>query len=372
MIDVDAPVTLLLGDVLDSLAQVPSESVHAVVTDPPYNINLKGGGAWDHYGPRAFSQWCEQWARECLRVLRPGGWIFSFGSGKSFPRMAVGIEDAGFQPMDGMVWIYAAAMRRAFALDEKLADVPDQEARDKLTGRAYALANRHDPIFVARKRSKDGLLATAIEHGTGTLDVTSTISINDSWPSNVIFSHHEECVQGESCVSGCPVAELGPPAAGFPCFYWCPKAPAAEKVSVNVDVSTGTKKLFHIDTKRWRCRHPGCGLITKSYQGSSNMSVPHLVCDHNDWEPLTRDAFSDTITHPSPKPLDLMRWMVRLSTPPSGLILDCFAGSGATVEAAVLEQRCIIAVERDPQYMELIRTRLRRQHCFRSSELTHV
>lgn len=371
MIDPEAKVTLVQGDVdHGALAVIPDGCVDAVLTDPPYNINLKGGTAWDHYGAAAFSAWCESWARECLRVLKPGGWIFSFGSGKSWHRMAVGIEEAGFELVDSIEWVYAAAMRRSFGLDAKLAQIADPDLRQRLAGRSYALANRHDPIFVGRKRTPAGLLATAVSHGSGTLDVTSTQSSDGSWPANTVFTHHEGCEADRPCVPECPVAELGPHAAGFPSFYWCPKAPDAERVSVDVEVGKGTSKLFHIDTKRWVCRT--CGLLTKSYLGSRRSSEPHDVCGHEDWEPLTRDGLSDTITHPSPKPLDLCRWLIRLAVPPGGLVLDCFAGSGAMAEAAVLERRRIIVVERDAQYCELIRTRLRRQYCSRMGEVASV
>jgi rubredoxin len=135
-------------------------------------------------------------------------------------------------------------------------------------------------------------------------------------------------------------------------------------VSVEVAEGAGTKKLFQMALRRWRCRV--CGLMTRSYLGEARVSEIHKVCEHDDWESLSRNVYSHTITHPSPKPLALMRWLVRLATLPSGLVLDCFAGSGATAEAAVLERRRCITIERDSAYLELVRVRLRRQHCFRS------
>lgn len=369
MIDPSAQVTLLSGDVLDALAHIPDECVDAVVTDPPYNINIKGGNSWDHYKIDAFIEWCERWAREALRILKPGGFIFSFGSPKTWGQMAVGVERAGFEMLDSIDWVYVAAMQRSFDLAPKLAEIKDPERRAALIDRSYSLANRHDPIFVGRKRPRGSLLATAVEHGTGTMDVVSTRSADGSWPGNVVFSHHPDCAKGSPCAPGCPVEEFGPRAASFPCFYWCPKAPNDEKVSVEVAVGEGTDKLFHIDKRRWRCRVPECRQITGSYLGSRNQSVPHDVCGHNDWEPLHRNAFSHTITHPDPKPLDLCRWLIRLATERGGLVADLFSGSGAIAEAAVVEERRVIAIDNHPPYVELTRTRLRRQHCFRVSEM---
>lgn len=368
MIDPSAQVTLLSGDVLDALAHVPDECVDGVVSDPPYNISIKGSH-WDHYKSEAFITWCESWARECLRILKPGGLIFSFGSPKAWHQMALGLERAGFELMDSIDWVYVAAMQRSFDLAQKLEGVEDPEYRAALADRSYSLANRHDPIFVGRKRPRGSLLSTAITYGTATMDVVSTRSENGSWPGNMVFSHHPDCQPGSPCVRPCPVADLGPNAASFPCFYWCAKAPASEKVSVEVAVGEGTDKLFHIDKRRWRCRVPECGQITGSYLGSRNQSVPHDICGHNDWEPLHRNTFSHTITHPDPKPLDLCRWLIRLATMKGGLVADLFTGSGAIPEAAVIEGRRILAIDNYAPYLELVRARLRRQYCSRLTDM---
>jgi len=364
LIDPRAAVTLMQGDVLDSLAHVPDECVDAVITDPPYGITLNGAEDWDRYSPRAFSLWCEGWARECLRVLKPGGWFFSFGSGKTYHRMMVGVEDAGFDVMNSIVWIYSDAPRRESGLIAKIAAIEDPELRAQLAGRAVAVTTRHDPIVVCRKPSSGSVLKDISQYGSGTLDVTSTRSPDGSRPSDVVFSHNEDCVPDGACAVPCPAAELGHAAHRFPGFYWCPKPSTDELVSVEVPEGAGTKKLFQMALRRWRCRV--CGLMTRSYLGEARVSEIHKVCEHDDWEPLSRNAHAHTITHPSPKPLALMRWLVRLATLPNGLVLDCFAGSGATAEAAVLERRRCITIERDPAYLELVRVRLRRQHCFRA------
>ena len=368
MLDPSADITLLSGDVESALACIPSECVDAVITDPPYNINIKGSGSWDHYNADAFIDWCESWARECLRILKPGGLIFSFGSPKTWHQMALGVERAGFIMLDSIDWVYVAAMQRSFDLAPQLIGVEDPVRRAELADRSYSLANRHDPIFVGRKRSRGSLLATAVQYGTATMDVVSTRAADGSWPGNVVFSHHPDCVEGSACVLPCPVAEMGPCAVSFPCFYWCPKAGAAEKVSVEVEVGEGTQKLFHIDRKRWRCRNPDCQRVTGSYLGSANQSIPHDICGHHDWEPLHRNVYSHTITHPDPKPVSLGRWLMRLGTLPGALVVDCFAGSGALVEAAVIERRRIIAIDNYDPYLELVRARLRRQFCSRLSD----
>src|SRR5689334_11214613 len=97
----DADVTLHLGDCLDVLAAMEGGSVDAVVTDPPYAIGFMGR-EWDSYTAARFQRWCEQWAAECLRVLKPGGHLLAFGGTRTWHRLVCGIEDAGFEVRDAV------------------------------------------------------------------------------------------------------------------------------------------------------------------------------------------------------------------------------------------------------------------------------
>lgn len=98
--------TLHRGDCLQVLRDMPSESVHAVVTDPPYGISFMGN-RWDYDVPPV-----EVWA-ECLRVLKPGGHLLSFAGTRTQHRMAVRIEDAGFDIRDVIAWVYGSGFPRA-------------------------------------------------------------------------------------------------------------------------------------------------------------------------------------------------------------------------------------------------------------------
>lgn len=130
----DSPkVTVYAGDCLDILRELPDASVHAVVTDPPYNLSsiskrwsgenvqntpamdtpegsvwarkARGfmGKEWDGFDtPLAFQAWCQEWAAECLRVLTPGGFLVAFGGTRTFHRLTCGIEDAGFEIRDSI------------------------------------------------------------------------------------------------------------------------------------------------------------------------------------------------------------------------------------------------------------------------------
>ena len=94
-------VTIHHGDCLDVLRAMPAESVHAIVTDPPYGLGFMGR-AWDALPPGP------EWAAECLRVLKPGGHLLAFGGTRTWHRLAVAVEDAGFEVRDSLAWLYGS------------------------------------------------------------------------------------------------------------------------------------------------------------------------------------------------------------------------------------------------------------------------
>lgn len=371
MISLDLPVTLLHGAVEDALAFIPDNSADAVVTDPPYALDMGGGTShWDRYSARGFASWCELWSRECLRIAKPGAWMLAASSARTVHRLTQGMEDAGWTIVDGIDWVYPVSFHRAVDLPVRLANAgASEEVIASVEGRATSLKSRREPFVLARAPLDGGLITTVIKHGTATLDVESTASESGSWPSNLVFSHSELCIEGGACYPGCPVAELGVNAPLFPAFYWCDKPTTGERPRVEVAVGEGTGKLSTIgEVRRWKCRV--CQQVTHSYmkKGSTYSSVPHQVCPHYaedpaNYEPLKINDYVSEISHNTVKPLKLMRWMIRLVTQPGRTVLEPFSGSGTTVEAAVLERRRVIAVERDLSSIELTRSRLRRSRC---------
>lgn len=479
----DESVTLWHGDCLDVIAALPDASVDAVVTDPPYGLEFMGRD-WDSFRPPSarirtrvdgrtnptegksttsmpeayvagpvFQQWCQAWATECLRVLKPGGHMLAFGGTRTVHRLTCAIEDAGFEIRDGIDWIYGSGFPKSLdvskAIDKarddradinrvtrwlaaqrdhagmtnrevdaafgfsgmaghwtaaphlKIAQVPrweqweklrhligfgdemdaevwrlngrkgqpgeawsqrevigertsgigagrgavayigDSENRDvtapatddarRWAGWGTALKPAREPIVVARKPLAGTVAANVLTHGTGALNIdacrtaagqdyrdkcASVVGLDSNrngdtygewtgtredsahpdgrWPTNVAFGH--DCPG--RCLQGCPVGELGELARFFPVFRYEAKAPADQRPRVN-----GT-------------------------------------------------------AHPTVKPLDLMRWLVRLVTPPGGTVLEPFAGSGTTAEACVIEGFRCLAIERDADYLPLITARL--------------
>jgi DNA modification methylase len=374
MISLDNPVSLLHGDVADALLLIPDNCIDAVCTDPPYALDMGGGTkGWDSYGARAFAAWCESWAAEALRVAKPGAWMVAAGSARTAHRLTQGIEDAGWEIVDVIDWLYSSSFHRAVNLEARLTKNNTPERIQEMIGRATYVKSRREPFVLARAPMSGGLTNTIAEWGTATLDVTSTDTSSNAGPSNVVVSHDPQCEIGGLCVSWCAVSQLGPNGHLFPAFYWSDKPSSAERPRVEVAPGEGTGKLSTIgELRHWKCRV--CGVLTQSYMRKSQTfsSVPHPVCPHNDWVPLNPNHYADEIAHNTVKPLSLMRWLIRLISFRGGLILEPFAGSGSTVEAAVLERRRIIAVERDASSIQLVQSRLRRAQCRRVDQLASV
>lgn len=364
-VDVSSPVVLLHGDVEDTLKLIPDNSCDAVITDPPYALAMGGQTeGWDNYTPRQFSAFCEGWARECHRIVKPGGWLVSFGSGRTWHRMTVGVEDGGFDIVDSINWMYPSGFMRGKPVSGALEKAGHAERAAELAGRSTALHSRHEPAVLARAKMKGGALNTVAQFGTATMDHVSTRLPDGSAPPNVVVQHDGECTEAE-CAPGCPYPELGDKASYFPTFRFASKPNNAERPFVTVEAGEGTAKLTTLGQVRaWQCKV--CGVMTQSYMGSGSKysNRPHQVCDHPDaYEPVSSN-FSSKIKHNTVKPLSLMQWLIRLLTKPGDKVLEPFAGSGATIEAAIKEGRSVVAVERDIKSIELCRVRLRRQGCY--------
>lgn len=201
-----AEVQLFHGDCLEVLRGLPDASVHAVVTDPPYGIGFMGK-QWDqpgrygstrrgrtrnqpithgaigvdHHkttergasmvagdydispsGMRSFQAWCEAWAIECLRILKPGGYLLSFGSSRTWHRLASGIEDAGFEMRDSIAWLYGSGFPKSLNLG------------GEWEGWGTALKPSFEPIVVARKPLAGTVRGNVAAHGTGALNIDAS------------------------------------------------------------------------------------------------------------------------------------------------------------------------------------------------------
>lgn len=111
-------VSLLQGDCIEVMANLEDESIDSIVSDPPYGLEFMGKG-WDSFGSDlhlsmvAFGEWCEQWGRQAYRILKPGGCICAFSGSRTYHRLTVGLEDAGFLIEGCALWLYATGFPKS-------------------------------------------------------------------------------------------------------------------------------------------------------------------------------------------------------------------------------------------------------------------
>lgn len=147
------------GDAIEQMAGMDAASIDAIVTDPPYSLAFMGR-KWDfHGGPRGFQEWCEAWASEALRLLKPGGHLLAFGGTRTYHRLACGIEDAGFEIRDCLAYMYGSGFPKSLNLD------------GERQGWGTALKPAFEPVVLARKPLGGTVAANVTEHGTGALNV---------------------------------------------------------------------------------------------------------------------------------------------------------------------------------------------------------
>lgn len=338
---------LTLGNCLEELKSLPDNCVDAIVTDPPYLIEFLAK-KWDSEDGIAGKP--EVWI-ECLRVLKHGGHLLSFGATRTYHRMTCAIEDAGFEIRDSIHWMYGSGFPHSLDVSKSIEgvlkgrgarysgkdpnletvldkDTPgelwDTSARRTMKGQEAAwsgatitvtteeakrwigwgtsLKPSHEPIVIARKPLMGNVAKNVQQYQTGALNIDASRVEGERWPPNVVFSHTENCVEG-ACGVACAVTELNKQNEGassfFPAFRYQAKAPSKER------------------------------------------KVEGL-----------------TVQHPTQKPIALMEWLVALVTPPNGVVLDPFMGSGTTGVAAIRKGFKFLGIEREEQYMQIAEARI--------------
>ncbi|ARD42487.1 DNA-methyltransferase [Actinomyces gaoshouyii] len=379
--------TVWAGDCLDVMRALPAGSVDAVVTDPPYALSFMGKN-WDHpatlgrgnerrgvedAGLQTFQEWCTAWASECLRLLRPGGYLTAFGAPRTWHRLAVGVEDAGFEIRDSIAWLYGQGFPKSLDVARAMTTSGENKGLAshgvELAGQARpwqgwgtALKPAHEPILVAR-RPLDGTVAdNVLEHGVGALNIDACrVSMSQTGAKQAGMDPESyERRPGVSLRLSTDPLPLRPVLA-HEAGRWPTNVVLDDTAATELDAQSGESASRR---GRPRTAAPGAGWGMRSTgaeyddAGGASRFFPTFR-----WEPKAPSSerpSSGGVQHPTVKPLALMRWLIRLVTPHGGLILDPFAGSGTTIEAALLEGMHCVAVEREAQYLPLIRQRIDR------------
>lgn len=408
----DGRVVLHGGDSRDVLKGLADCSIDSVVTDPPYALvsivkrfggenaaPAKGndaymrasagfmGANWD-VGDTAFAT--TFWA-EIMRVLKPGGHVVAFSGTRTYHRLAVAIEDAGFEIRDQLAWCYgsgfpkshdvskaidkaAGAVREVVGksatksgISNKHGDVggdttwdrvaahvditaPATDAARQWQGWGTALKPAWEPIVMARKPLVGTVAANVLEHGTGALNIDATRVGDSGGPATVTGDRRNTTVNAYGDGLGAQGGSIAQIDAG----RW-----PANIVHDGSDEVTGCfpdagggygKRGGNPDPTSYGFAEGTMQTVGFGDSGSAARFFYSAKADKQD---------RIGSKHPTVKPVDLMQWLCRLVTPPGGTVLDPFAGSGSTGEAAWREGFQCVLIEREPEYQADIAERLR-------------
>lgn len=397
------------GDCLEQMATLPAESVDSIVTDPPYGLSFMGKD-WDHGVPG------EAFWREALRVAKPGAHLLAFGGSRTYHRLACAIEDAGWEIRDCIMWVYGSGFpkshdvskaidREAGATREVVGQsngglhrgsgstvgsftgqhaitAPATDAAKQWQGWGTALKPSFEPIIVARKPLVGTVAANVQQYGTGAINVDGCrVETNGErpsgsgkkskgvwdlhsgsqyqgyanvtpqegrWPANFIHDGSDEVV-GLFPVTG--PSKATPRNNGE--FKSVAKGRDLPHVTHGHDDAGGSAaRFFYCAKASKRDRDEGCERMEPRLAGVMNMrSDNHAQATGNMFAPKSNH-------HPTVKPTDLMRYLCRLVTPPGGVVLDPFMGSGSTGKGAVLEGFSFIGIEQNAEYIEIAKARI--------------
>lgn len=366
-------------------------SVDAIVTDPPYGLSFMGK-RWDYDVPAV-----EVWA-ECLRVLKPGGHLLAFAGTRTQHRMAVRIEDAGFEIRDMIAWVYGSgfpksldvskAIDKAAGAEREVVGAHPNPAGNKAGGNSLnmsvigmpaetfitapatpesqqwagwgtALKPALEPITLARKPLLGTVAENVLAHGTGALNIDGC-RVGDE-VRHAAFTSLAPCKGNRLGAADTAEARRGTQGDAreyvgrFPANFIHDGSAQAIQFFPTEGDSGSAARFFYVPKADNADREDGL------------IDVPPGPAGVGDNRPS--GSFNERIgkstvaprsnTHPTVKPTDLMRYLCRLVTPPGGVVLDPFMGSGSTGRAALLDSFRFIGIEREEQYLAIAAARIK-------------
>jgi len=378
---VNVPVNqIICGDNLETLRTLPDACVDSCVTDPPYGLEFMGK-EWDRGVPGV-----ELW-REVLRVLKPGGHLLAFAGTRTQHRMATAIEDAGFEIRDMIAWVYGSGFPKSLDVSKAIdkaagaerevvgsANVPDMrsgnyenatgrmianitapatEAAKQWQGWGTALKPSLEPITVARKPLCGTVAENVLQHGTGGLNVDGCRVGTEERPRLEAGFVRNGRTDEEVFATGYgrPKEVNGSVSGRWPANLI--HDGSDEVVGLFPETTSGTLSAGHKRGSGVTSYDGGGGVVSRDYGNDSGSAARFFYCAKADASERRNSK------HPTIKPVALMRYLVRLVTPPGGLVLDPFGGSGTTAEAARLEHCRFLLMELSPEYCADAAERLR-------------
>ena len=377
------------GDCLNILKMMIEDEVFvdSIVTDPPYELGFMGR-SWDSTGI-AFQK--ETWEL-CFKVLKPGGHLLAFSGSRTYHRMAVAIEDAGFEIRDQVMWLYGSGFPKSMNIG-KVIDKKNREIMNEYKGWGTALKPAHEPLVLARKPlSEKSVVDNVLKHRTGginidecrvegndakypdtnpdfrdqgrqskenmgidklsfgqTENVKRKMVVRKSRTDDSVFNNGNSSFKAENAL----YADADP-RGRFPS-------------NVMHDGSDSIKELFEDKSRYFYCaktskaeRNQGLdNLPTKKASSMPGRRNPDDMKDSKiDNDVTGRFVTQKKNIHPTVKPIKLMKYLCRLITPKGGTVLDPFMGSGSTGMAAKEENFEFVGIEKEEEYFNIATARI--------------
>ena len=417
-------IDLRQGDCLEVLKTIPDNSIDSVVTDPPYHLTSivkrfgKEGSAPAQFGKDgAYSraskgfmgkEWdggdiafrTDVWS-ECLRVLKPGGHLLAFSHSRTYHRMAVAIEDSGFDIRDQIMWIYGSGFPKSHnigkAIDkiqgnerEVVGDNPNhrttsgllelgfQDGRESSTitkgnsdweGWGTALKPAHEPIVMARKPlSEKSIAENVIKWGTGGINIDGCrIPANwederpPSWFNSGKSKSGEPTYGGNlKTLTDSTLGERLNDGGRFPANIILDEEAGKVLDEQSGERGNGWKKNYgkedyeglQYSSSTQQCVFGG-GYSGKNTYSDKGGASRFFYCPKT-----SKKEKGDENNHPTVKPIKLMEYLIKLVTPKGGVVMDCFMGSGSTGVAARNLGFKFIGIEREQEYMDIAKQRI--------------
>jgi site-specific DNA-methyltransferase (adenine-specific) len=385
--------TLHLGDNLATLKNYPADTFDSIVTDPPYGIDFLGK-EWDtHTGT-------VELYKECLRVLKPGGYLLAFSAARTYHKLAYSVELAGFEIRDQLMWLYSSGFPKAQDIGKAI----DKRGNDGSEWEGYktALKPAHEPIVMARKPYKGSTIDQVLKNGLGALNIDATrvpwadakdVETHVKWTEAYLEAGRGEtkydnyfAAEGQNRESEAKEllkkkkSDRPKPQPlngnGGVIFQGTDYVPAADDAEMSVvsdagrypsnvigEVAEGYQKYFYCPKVSRKERHVGFTELPPA-------TTSGMLGTDGDWknnDSLTEGGKNNRSSignnHPTVKPVALMEYLIKLVTPPSTptlqrKVLDPFMGSGSTGMAAVKLGHHFTGCELDPKYVAIASTRI--------------
>lgn len=346
------------GECLAEMRLMPDCCIDSIVTDPPYELGFMGK-TWDSTGI-AYS--VDLW-RQCLRVLKPGGHLLAFGGSRTYHRLAVAIEDAGFQIRDQIMWLYGTGFPKSMDVSKAIDKAAGAEREVLGMGNTYCeYLERGEPCKGHGDAQKSQSGQTI--HSPVTAPATAAAKEWEGW-GTALKPAHEPIVLARKPFEGTVAENVQRWRTGALNLDAC--RVGAEKTTTHSRGSNGAfpkRPGEKTAEESGRISDQRTGLDTASVRTGKHPA--NLIHDGLE-EPWAKFFYcakasnkdrGEGNNHPTVKPNDLMRYLCRLVTPKGGNVLDPFCGSGSTGVAAVQEGFEFFGIEQSPEYAEIANRRI--------------